>query len=341
MPASGTAETAGVRLPRSRSFLGAATRGPSLDCSEGDVLSSRRHDILSLHYTSAMAQALPAFVTHHEIETFLGGGPRAQRQRQRLQQAHRLPAPHWLPRVDRIRTGVYPMFAVAGLLDGVLQAPRALERIERLTAKVFASAAFQDLAAGLQQSVAEVVHAQRLPVWRFDTVVQRLADLAEPAVLEWGAVVSDAEDELAEWGVRFSSEFGRVDRRSADMYVIALTERKERFSSNRVAAPMHKGSAVAVEHVTVMGTGMDFVMPALETHATLTESPGLDWSAVTDGDWSETLLDTQRRAQAFSFDAAYWDSDRPREAVATSFSLAGAASGRRAAAELLAHRRRV
>jgi len=173
-----------------------------------------------------VSQAPPAFITHHEIETFLGGGKGAKRQRQRLQEDHRLPEPHWLARVDRFRTGIYPTFALAGLIDGVVQAPRALDRMQRLSAEVFSSVAFRELTVALDQSIAEVIHAQGPDGWRFDTVVQRLGDLAEPVVLEWDGLVGEAEDQLVQWGIRFSSEFGSVERRSADMYVIALAERK-------------------------------------------------------------------------------------------------------------------
>lgn len=305
---------------------------------KGDMLSSWRSDILSVRYPFVMSQAPPAFITHHEIETFLGGGKGAKRQRQRLQEDHRLPEPHWLARVDRFRTGIYPTFALAGLIDAVVQAPRALDRMQRLSAKVFASVAFRELTVALHQSITEVLHAQGPDGWRFDTVVQRLGALAEPVVLEWDGLVGEAEDQLVQWGIRFSSEFGSVERRSADMYVIALAERKERFSANRVAAPMHKGSAVAVEHVMVMGTGMDFVMPAVATHTTVAESAQLDWSAVTESDWNDALIAAERRAQAFSFDADYWANDA--QGTARPGLLAGAPSGRQAALELLASRQR-
>ena len=307
---------------------------------KADILSLWRSDTLSLRYPLVMSQAPPAFVTHHEIETFLGGGKSAKRQRQRLQEDHRLPEPHWLARVDRFRTGIYPTFALAGLIDGVVQAPRALDRMQRLSAEVFASGAFRELTVALHRSIAEVIHAQGSGGWRFDAVVQRLGYLAEPAVLEWDGLVGEAEDQLAQWGISFSSEFGSVERRSADMYVIALAERKERFSSNRVAAPMDQGSAVAVEHVTVMGTGMDFVMPALETQIAVPKPAELDWSAVTEGDWNDVLIAAERRAQAFSFDADYWGSDVGETATSRPGLLAGAASGRQAALELLASRQR-
>jgi len=39
------------------------------------------------------------------------------------------------------------------------------------------------------------------------------------------------------------------------------------------------------------------------------EAARLDWSAVTESDWDGVTVEAERRAQAWSFDADYWDND--------------------------------
>jgi hypothetical protein len=280
----------------------------------------------------------PTFVTHHEIESFLGGGQRGKRHRQRLQARQQLPEPVWLSRIDRLRVGVYPAFALAGLVNALAGAPEAKQRLRQLSAKVFGSAAFYDLNDALETCVREVLRTQQQ--WRFDSVIQRLGEIAEPAVVEWDTVVREAVEALTPWGISFSYELGCIERRSGRTYVVSLgNDRVERFSHERVAAPeMRKGCAVAVEHVRVLGDGLDVVLPALKTPETEPEAPDL-WESVTHEDWDAVLTTASARAEDFSFAADYWRDEAPVVESSPTFRLPlNAVSGREAAAKLLAQR---
>lgn len=281
-----------------------------------------------------MSQVGPAFVTHHEIEAFLGGGASAKRQRQRLQDGRRLPEPHWLPRVDRFRTGVYPIFALAGLLDDLAHVPEAGRQISTLSTKVFGSAAFRDLSEALVEAVRTAIAGPA--AWRFDQALEQLAGSAGPALLAWGAVVADAHAQLETWGVRLSEEYGSVEGRAGGVYVVALEQRTDRFPALRVAAPLEQGRAVAVEHVSVIGSALDFVMPAVEIEQAPTDAEELDWSEVSDADWSAALSRARAHEGELSFDRGYWREDEPAELERGPFAAIDATSGRRAAADLLA-----
>lgn len=282
----------------------------------------------------------PPFITHHELETFLGGGAGGKRRRQRLQERELLPEAFWLPRIDRFRIAVYPAFALAGLLDALTAAPHARERLRDLGQKVFSAAIFEDVSEAMSASVREVV-GQGAGRWRLDAIAQRMTDLAEPALLEWDAVVQEAVEELSSWGVTISHELGSIERRSGGVYVVSLeNERQERFSPARVVAGLHEGSAVAVEHVRVMGDGVDVVMPALQTHESHTTGKvaRLDWSDVTEDAWDEVVQAAAARASDCSFANEYWEDDGNRTADARFQVPSGAISGRKAAANLLATR---
>ena len=281
----------------------------------------------------------PAFVTHREIEGFLGGGAGGKRQRQRLQHRELLPEPFWLPRVDRTRIAIYPAFALAGLVNALAAAPDVKQRVRKQSTKVFDSAAFRELNEALQASAREVLRAQQQ--WRFDAFVQYLGEIAEPVVVEWDAVVREAADALTPWGVTVSSEAGCVERRSGNTYFVLLSgERTERFSAERVAVPqMHKGSAVTVEHVRVMGDGLDVVMPALKTREPETTSAPDLWDGITEQDWDDVLTAASAQADDFAFAHDYWRDDVATATPVSGFRLPlNPPSGREAAAQLLAQR---
>ncbi len=282
----------------------------------------------------------PPFITHHELEAFLGGGAGGKRRRQRLQERELLPEAFWLPRIDRVRVAVYPTFALAGLVDALTGAPRAKERLRKLGQRVFSAAVFEEVSEAMNASVRDVV-GQGTGRWRFDVITQRMTDLAEPALLEWDAVVQEAVEELSRWGVTISHELGSVERRSEGVYVVSLGNgRLERFSPARVVAELHKGSAVAVEHIRVMGDGLDVVTPALQTRET--HAPGnaaeLDWSEVTEKVWDEVVQAAASRASDCPFANDYWEDDGTRTADARFHVPPDALSGRKAAANLLATR---
>jgi hypothetical protein len=281
-----------------------------------------------------MSIITPAFVTNHEIDALLGGGKSGERRRQRLQKQGRLPAPQWLRRIDRFRVAVYPVFTLAGLLDVMSEADDARERLAAVSASVLRSSAYELLAEALRESARALLAEREFPGWEFGAVAKRLAELSEPVVADWEAVVHEATERLSPWGVLLSADFGSIEE-EGNVYVVSLANRPaERFNRPYVAAGLHRGSSVGVEHVRVRGQALDFVMPALELHTT-TAVPELDWSEVSASDWEEIFTGAQEAAATASFDRGYWD--EPDLASSSSqFNLpAEVPSGREAARQLL------
>ena len=280
----------------------------------------------------------PGFVTNHEIDGLLGGGHSGERHRQRLQEQGRLPEPRWLRRIDRFRVAVYPVFALAGLLDSLALAEDARERLSAASSAVLGSAAYDELAEALGNSIRYIRSVRGSALWELGAITRQLGELAEPALAEWEAVVREAAESLAAWGVLVSAEFGRVEE-EGPVYAVSLSDGpREQFNRSCVAAGLHKGSQVGVEHVRVRGQGLDFVMPALQLHAAVT-APELDWSGVSSADWEEALTRTQRAAATASFDADYWNEGSPDSDNSPELRLpADVPSGREAARRLLAAR---
>lgn len=284
-----------------------------------------------------MTRLAPSFVTQHEMETFLGGGRTAARQIQRLRKEHRLPEPYWLPRVDRLRTGIYPIFALAGLVAGLEMRRELKERVDHLRAEVFASTAFVEVAEALRAAVADLRREQGDGTWYFDAAVRRVAEYAGPSVAEWSGIMAAAGERLEDWGVRLSSELGSVESTTGVECVVAVDGYRKHFPLSRVAYRVPSGGLVAVQHVVVMDRGMDFVMPTVNMAATLGRAE-LDWSDVTPGDWESVIVATNKRARNFSFEQSYWGHEGAPVTSGDAFSFVGASSGREAADRLLRSR---
>jgi hypothetical protein len=200
----------------------------------------------------------PAFVTNREVDLFLGGGERGPRKRQRLRNAMLLPWPAELGRVRRHNIAVFPRFALVGLMNEFGQLPGAAQCLRALTQSAFGMAAFTQLAEAVLSS------AREMDTWRFDLLVDNVLERAEPAVYQWNACVDAAERELqARYDIGFSTALGAVERAASGICVVSLDAGgTERFPLERVAIPVEKGRAVAIERVRVMGTEMNFVMPS-------------------------------------------------------------------------------
>jgi len=205
-----------------------------------------------------MDTAAPTFITNRELDVFLGGGERGPRKRQRLHREHLLPDPMQIGRVNRINIAMFPRFALAGLVGDLTRLDGAPECLTALTRQAFALGMFGQLADAVRLS------ARAMDAWRFDQLVDEVAERAQPAVAEWNAAVSAAEHELHQrFGIAFSTAFGVVQRVNSGLCIVSLTEGgSQSFPADRVAAPVEKGRAVAIERVRVMDSEMNFVMPS-------------------------------------------------------------------------------
>lgn len=205
-----------------------------------------------------MDAAAPTFITSRELDVFLGGGERGPKKRQRLHREHLLPDPARIGRVNRINIAMFPRFALAGLVGDLTRLYGAPECLTTLTRQTFGLTVFSQLADAVRLS------AKGMDGWRFDRLVADVAEHAQSAVAEWNAAVSAAEHELHQrFGISFSTAFGVVQRVNSGLCIVSLTEGgSETFDADRVAAPVEKGLAVAIERVRVMDSEMNFVMPS-------------------------------------------------------------------------------
>lgn len=216
----------------------------------------------------------PGFITHHELDLFLGGGEAGQRQRQRLRKDRLLPEPADLGKVRRFNIAVFPRFVLAGLVRDLALIPRATETMQVVAANAFRSEVFNEVSAAVREA------ARALSVWSFDALVEGVGERAEDAVREWEEVVASAEKDLAEQlGISFSTEFGVIQRIVNDVCTITLDSGVvERVPSIRVVAAPEKGRAVALERVSVLAKELGYVMP-LETTVDKDERELANWFA--------------------------------------------------------------
>lgn len=205
-----------------------------------------------------MDAVAPTFVTNRELDVFLGGGERGPKKRQRLHREHLLPDPAQIGRVNRINIAMHPRFALAGLVGDLTRLNGAPECLTVLAQQTFKVGMFAQLADAVRLSVKD------MDVWRFDRLVDDVAEHAQPAAAEWSAAVSVAEHELQQrFGITFSTAFGVVQRVDSGLCIVSLADGgSETFDADRAAAPMEKGRAVAIERVRVMDSEMNFVMPS-------------------------------------------------------------------------------
>lgn len=205
-----------------------------------------------------MRITLPTFITNREVDLFLGGGERGPRKRLRLRDEKLLPRPAELGRVRRYNIAVFPRFALVGMMPGLGQLSGAAQCLGSLTQRAFGLGAFSQVADAVRAS------AREMDSWRFDLLVDNVMERAEPAVAEWSACVDAAERELHErFDIGFSTALGVVERVASGIYLVSLEEGgTQRFPAERMAAPVEKGRAVAIERVRVMGNALDFVMPS-------------------------------------------------------------------------------
>lgn len=208
-----------------------------------------------------MATFAPPFITNREVDIFLGGGERGPRKRQRLSHEKLLPRPADLGRVRRYNIGVFPRFALVGLMSELGQLSGATQSLTALTKRAFELGAFAQLADAVRAS------AREMDSWSFDLLLRDVLERAEPAIAEWTACVDAAECELHEgFGIGFVTTLGLVERVASGIITISLEAGgTERFPADRVAGSVEKGRAVAIERVRVMGSEMNFVMPSTAT----------------------------------------------------------------------------
>lgn len=213
-------------------------------------------------------QPTPPFLTHRELDTFLGGAHRGPKQRQRLQRLALLPEAGAVKRVQRFNLLVFPRFVLAGLLADFPRLSGAGELMGTLSQQVCAGLEFRELSEALRRS------ARELPEWRYDMLIGHLVREARPAVQAFSEVVEAAEAQLHDrFDISFAAATGVVRNVTSGVYLVSVNDATERFPEIRAAAPVSEGRAVAVERVKVMGTEQDFLMPSVIDNLQVSDAP--------------------------------------------------------------------
>lgn len=201
--------------------------------------------------------ASPHFITHRELNRFLG-----ERTRQRWEKDGLLPEPDWI-RVDRHRIGIYPELVLARLVVGNTRDPieqrtisKAMDKCERLTA----TDGYHRLRALVRSVFAGLQDKQD---WNFATFVASLADQDHDVVEAWHAEVAEIEEELTkESSLSFSSLIGIVSEAAEDAYTVVLSSGEEKKIREALSA-LGLGTTVVLESVGVESRVREFVLPGL------------------------------------------------------------------------------
>lgn len=229
------------------------------------------------------------YVTHHEVEGFLGGGRRGGQQRRRLTKRGWLPTPKWL-RVDRDQLGVLPDFVLAALAvpsRGVTsQQVRLLEAVAKETDKLFGSKAFSALAEALSESLKETQSERVVDLTRY--LIER-----DRSVLDaWRADVVEVTSALSPLGLGFESLAARVVKAKPNLYVVQFVEAHDVEDFPREGAPyeLADGDWVIRDRVRAATAARDFLLPAPETQVLASTESAPDQSASHD-DHDEALVE--------------------------------------------------
>jgi hypothetical protein len=197
----------------------------------------------------------PRFVTHHEINEFIG-----ERTRQRWEQDGTLPTPDWI-RSDRGRVAIFPELVLARLVVGktksVSEQEAVREALSRCT-QLFATDGYHRFKA-----VVEAVLAARKGMpWSFVEFVRDLGEADSDAVAAWQSDVLEIEDELNREGrLSFKSIVARV--KDADpTRVIVVTDTGDSLVRDPLVG-IEPGVTVVLERVAVESREREFVLPTL------------------------------------------------------------------------------
>lgn len=187
----------------------------------------------------------PAVITHFEFEHLLGGGAAGQRQRQRLQTSGILPEANWV-RIDRIRIGVYPRFALIGLLDSARMMPSILEGVRRWSEIISRSSGITQLLDDLSDQVRD------LGRWDYSVFAEQLGHSAGHEAMS--ALLSEALDELRTGGARLEEEVGRIVGHHDRLLRVEMRNRVavDLLDATSLLTP-EENKSVVVERVRVAG----------------------------------------------------------------------------------------
>jgi hypothetical protein len=199
------------------------------------------------------------FITHHELDCFLGGPTRGPQQRRRWAARHWLPEPHWI-RGDRAPLAVFPEVTLAPL--AVARPREHTSLLEALTSRceiLFASRAFM----GLSSALHNVLAVDRAAARDVGRLAELLVEHERDALEIWRACVADVEGELArELDLVIDVRPGRIVEADATAYLVELAHGgAERWVRASAPLELDLGTWVTCDRLIVGGSSRAFLLP--------------------------------------------------------------------------------
>lgn len=196
------------------------------------------------------------FVTHHEIESLLGGGSAGVRQRARLTDRGWLPKAPFI-RADRYSVAIYPEFclsalAVSGRASRSLRHP--IEVAAEKAVRLFDSNAYRAFRPCLAEALRHVDSEDAAGL------VWRAAELDYGVFSGWRDEVLDCSESLVPLGLELEALAAKVAE-VGNVYVIELGGQLERHPIEAAPQQLELGALVTRDRVKVLSTGHDFLLP--------------------------------------------------------------------------------
>ena len=208
-----------------------------------------------------------SFVTHRQLEGFLGGGSSASKQRRRLV------ARGWLPSApmlsgDRDKLAVYPEFVLAALVvpaSAAASLSRPVKEAASRAQKLYTSSAYQLFERALKETLREATSRD---------VVRLAASAATEhpdAFTTWRDEVRTCIDDLASLDVFLEALPARVVE-VTDAYVIDVDGVREPHLALDAPEKLLEGDLITRDRVRVASAVRDFLLPIPEVELMTTVS---------------------------------------------------------------------
>lgn len=212
-----------------------------------------------MRYDGHMAFDGLSFVTHHEVESLLGGGEAGSKQRWRLVQRG------WLPKApmlsgDRDKLAIYPEFVLAALVvptKAAASLSRPITEVASRAQKLYSSVVYSLFEKALVETLRET------PSEDVVRLAERVALEQSDVFTNWRDEVRTCIDDLASLNVFVEALPARVVMVD-DMYLIDLDGETERHLALEAPLKLTAGDRVTRDRVRVASAMRDFLLPVPE-----------------------------------------------------------------------------
>jgi hypothetical protein len=235
-------------------------------------------------YDELMTSTL-GFFTQHELDSVVGHS----RRRQRLVAGGVLPPGEHLKAFGREGI-IFPEFVAAGLIVNkpTRQDAPLLARVRELAERLYRLESFGVMAEVMRVALRETQH------WRLDDLVEAVSGSASDAWLDWRAHVSQAEQALAESGIRLVIEVGRITDVQETGYRVQLADTQETIlvGANAARSPLAVGSWVTRDLIELGALKGEVLVPTIapERIESMSENSAVDEAQ--EAMWAEMFANT-------------------------------------------------